>query len=90
MKTKPALNCCGQKREALRSEGGTPTLPPLPLQGQTRIPVRFRYLGATALTIHGPVSGKTYRFAAPGSEMEVDGRDANGFSTVPVLERLRR
>ena len=90
MKTKPTINCCGHQREALRSGGGSPpALPPLPLQGQTRIPVRFRYVGNTALTIHGPVSGKTYRFAAPGAEMEVDGRDASGFSTVPVLERLR-
>jgi hypothetical protein len=89
MKTKPANNCCGHQREALRSGVSPPALPPLPLQGQTRISVHFRYVGNTALTIHGPVSGKSYRFAAPGAEMEVDGRDASGFNTVPVLERLR-
>lgn len=89
MKTRQAISCCGRKREALRSGGGTPELSPLPPHGEGRIPARFRYVGKTGLTIHGPVSGRTYRFPSPNTELEVDGRDAFGFATVPVLERVR-
>jgi hypothetical protein len=90
MKTNKVVGCCGRKRDALRTGGdSTPHLQPLPLHRGGQIPVTFRYVGETALTIHGPISGRTYRFETPGAEMEVDGRDAYGFDTVPVLARVR-
>jgi hypothetical protein len=52
-------------------------------------PVEFEYVGRTALTVTGPLSGQRYRFAAPGARLLVDGRDAFALATVPVLERVR-
>lgn len=48
----------------------------------------FQYTGATGLTVRGPISGKTYRFAKPGNAMVVDERDAPYFGAVPSLRRL--
>ncbi|GGF23681.1 hypothetical protein GCM10011611_32220 [Aliidongia dinghuensis] len=35
----------------------------------------FVYIGNTALSVQGPVSGKAYRFDRPGARLEVDPRD---------------
>jgi hypothetical protein len=48
----------------------------------------FQYVGATALTVRGPISGKTYRFAKTGNSMVVDERDAPYFGAVDSLRRL--
>ncbi|NJM30094.1 MAG: hypothetical protein HC855_08300 [Rhizobiales bacterium] len=46
----------------------------------------FRYVGATALTVTGPVTGRTYRFPAPGAVMPVDPRDQASMMRVPILK----
>lgn len=48
----------------------------------------FQYTGATGLTVRGPITGRTYRFAKPGNAMVVDERDAPYFGAVPSLRRL--
>jgi hypothetical protein len=40
--------------------------------------VQFEYVGRTALTAVGPVSGKRYRFDHPGAVIVVDSRDRPG------------
>jgi hypothetical protein len=56
----------------------------------SRVPERhfFRYEGVTALTVAGPVSGKYYRFPAPGATVEADPRDAPSLAQVPQLRRV--
>jgi hypothetical protein len=56
----------------------------------SRAPERhfFRYEGETALTVAGPVSGKYYRFSAPGATVEADPRDAPSLEQVPQLRRV--
>jgi hypothetical protein len=41
------------------------------------------------LTVRGPISGKTYRFAKTGNSLAVDERDAPYFAAVPSLRRLQ-
>jgi len=45
----------------------------------------FEYVGATALTIVSPFTGKTYRFEKPGARAEVDLRDRSWMAFVPSL-----
>lgn len=51
-------------------------------------PVIFEYIGATALTVHGPFSGLRYRFGSPGASVSVDGRDAASLSAIRSLRRV--
>lgn len=70
--------CCGKKRAQLARSA------------PAAAPERhfFRYRGATSLTVAGPVSGKYYRFPAPGATVEADARDASSLVLVPLLERV--
>jgi hypothetical protein len=52
--------------------------------------VFFSYVGATALTVFGPVSGTRYRFTSPGATLAVDPRDQSGLALVPHLRRVAR
>jgi hypothetical protein len=71
------MPCCGQGRAQFTGAG-------------TPVPERhfFRYAGTTALTVAGPVSGKYYRFPAPGATVEADPRDAPSLEQVPQLRRV--
>jgi hypothetical protein len=41
------------------------------------------------MTVRGPVTGRVYRFAGPGSTVSVDTRDAPSLVAVPNLRRAR-
>jgi hypothetical protein len=47
--------------------------------------VRFEYVGATAMTVMGPVTGALYRFERTGAMLAVDPRDAPALGQVPRL-----
>lgn len=72
------MSCCGKQRTQFTGSLGSPR------------PERhfFRYVGTTALTVAGPVSGKYYRFPAPGATVEADPRDAPSLEQVPQLRRV--
>ena len=83
------MSCCGQKRRTLggMSEGTheprelTPIHPPV---GS----VFFEYFGGTAMTVIGPVTGRSYRFGWPGAQTAVDRKDAASLeSKVPHLRK---
>lgn len=74
------MSCCGKQRTQFTgsfSAGGS-------------APERhfFRYVGKTALTVAGPLSGKYYRFPAPGATVEADPRDAASLERVPQLRKV--
>jgi hypothetical protein len=48
----------------------------------------FEYVGKTALTIIGNVTGKSYRFNYPGNTQNIDHRDTQGMMAIPVLKRV--
>lgn len=60
-----------------------PTLPPA---RATHDRVTFKYVGHTALTVTGPVTGRRYRFERPGALLAVDRRDHGALA---VLSQLR-
>jgi hypothetical protein len=57
-----------------------------PAARQTR--VFFEYVGPTALTVIGPVTGKSYRFARHGARVEVDLKDRRSVAAVPTLRQI--
>jgi hypothetical protein len=82
------MACCGGSRAPKIGVGARP-LANLPASaGLRRYQVMFEYVGATALTAIGPVSGKRYRFDHPGAVMAVDPRDRPGLAAVPNLRAV--
>jgi hypothetical protein len=47
----------------------------------------FEYIGKTALTVIGNITGRRYRFNRPGDLQSIDTRDASGMQAVPVLRK---
>ena len=64
---------CGSKRSQLNQQPNANSI--------------FEYIGKTALTVVGNITGRTYRFNRPGDLQSIDSRDAAGMTTVPVLRR---
>jgi len=48
----------------------------------------FQYVGKTALTAIGLVSGRQYRFGYPGAILQVDPRDRASLAAVPNLRQI--
>ena len=87
--------CCGHQKAIYRASSlSTLVLDPegrrtAPLRRVPKVSNRFRYTGATALTVHGPISGRIYRFERPGAALAVDPRDAPALAGVPGLQPVR-
>jgi hypothetical protein len=88
------MACCGQKRQQISranpvQRGSNPALPSnLSRPAAQARTTAFQYLGKTALTAVGPVSGRHYRFNYPGAIVEVDPRDQGSLATVPNLRQV--
>ena len=81
--------CCGKKSSHLQTnthnELATPSAPArVTRPGGTT----FQYVGNTAATVIGPVSGMVYRFTGPGSRRQVDPRDRPGLGRLPILKNV--
>jgi hypothetical protein len=87
------MSCCGKKREQMRpairgrtiSQSINRATVTRPLVGQAG--AVFEYVGKTALTAIGPVTGRHYRFSQPGAVVEVDPRDSTSLAAVPNLRK---
>jgi hypothetical protein len=79
--------CCGRNRQA-RQYNVPNRVAAWPVAGNAGLPPgsAFEYLGRTALTVVGPVSGARYRFDRPGSRIHVDPRDRTALQRIPVLK----
>lgn len=81
------MGCCGGGRRgsvriapAGRARDGSPPA--------RRFSVTFEYVGSTALTVVGPVTGRRYRFDRRGARVVVDPRDRPGLARVPRLREV--
>jgi hypothetical protein len=82
------MGCCSKSVVRLYSIGARPAVVVPPPTGTRRYRVQFEYVGRTALTAVGPVSGKRYRFDHPGVVVVVDPRDRPGLAVVPNLRAV--
>lgn len=78
------MSCCGKRRDTWRGE--TAQIPPASFNHSGQ--VYFRYVGNTALTVIGPVTGRTYKFSAGGAVSGADLRDAPSLAAVPHLRQV--
>ena len=88
------MACCGQRRRQISrvtpfQRANNPALPKNldrpPAQTRT---TAFQYVGKTALTAVGPVSGRHYLFNHPGAIVEVDPLDRASLALVPHLRQI--
>jgi hypothetical protein len=82
--------CCGRNRDQALSNANVQTAVARPqtfASGMAGIPAQ--YLGTTAMTVLGPVSGKVYRFDRPGAQVDLDRRDLSALAAVPKLKFIR-
>jgi hypothetical protein len=87
------MACCGQRRRQIsravpvqRSNWSTRAGSSRPLSASPQS-TAFQYVGKTALTAVGPLSGRHYRFSHPGATVEVDPRDRASLALVPHLRQ---
>lgn len=81
------MSCCGQARQLLGAILAVPRLAE-PNDRARRTTIEFEYVGASALTVIGPASGRRYRFDRPGARLVVDPRDRPGLARVPRLRQI--
>ncbi|KAA9038377.1 hypothetical protein FW778_12450 [Ginsengibacter hankyongi] len=82
---------CGNKRNQFSSQQTFKTNDTVRtelLQKKMWPDVSFAYMGKTALTTKGNITGKNYRFNYPGDVQSIDYRDATSMMTIPVLKRV--
>jgi hypothetical protein len=84
------MGCCGSGTPLWGGSAPSPRpAPPAPV-GQ---PMRyshafFEYVGATAMTVTGGATGKTYRFDRPGMRVAVEPVDEPSLRGVPKLRQV--
>ena len=88
------MPCCGQRRQQIkaavpvRRANNPPPGSNLSRPATQPRVTAFQYVGPTALTVVGPISGKHYRFSHRGVIVEVDPRDRASLATVPNLRQV--
>jgi hypothetical protein len=50
--------------------------------------VQFQYVGKTALSAVGSITGKRYRFNYTGDIQLIDYRDVHSMTAIPVLKKI--
>lgn len=84
------MSCCGKMRLSKTPPGSHASVAQAagPVQASRQSRVFFEYLGRTALTVVGPVSGRRYRFDRPGARLEVDLKDRRSLAALPLLRQM--
>ena len=74
------MSCnCNSKRQNLQTSSSS-----APAQSSAK----FRYVGASSMTVTGGVTRQIYRFTNPGAEILIDQRDVPGMFAVPNVRRV--
>jgi hypothetical protein len=76
------MSCCGKARSNAGIQVSAPNAAVTPHT------VVFEYIGRTALSVLGRVSGIQYRFDNPGVRLIVDGRDRASLDALPMLKQV--
>jgi hypothetical protein len=80
------MGCCGKAREAARS-GYASVTPEAAATPEIRPGVAMRHLGASAILIRGPRTGRAYAFHPGGPDQVVDPRDAEVLLRMEIFRR---
>ena len=89
------MPCCGKNRNqafsgarpsARSNDGQSDAVEHRPVA--PRLDLYFEYTGLTGLTVRGPITGRSYRFAGRGQKVAVDSRDGASLMAVPNLRTV--
>jgi hypothetical protein len=80
------MACCGQRRAMVGTGGLTAESPRHKRLGSNF--ALYEYVGSTAMTVTGSISGLKYRFGQPGAKVQVDRRDILSIVGLPNLRRV--
>ena len=88
------MSCCGKKRANL--PGSVPNLQSANSARRTssfpavanESTLSFEYVGGSAMTVVGPITGARYRFIGYGARVNVDPRDRLSLIAVPNLREV--
>ena len=83
------MACCGGHRTAQRTTYTRPTASANERSSTQSKPVTFAYTGTGSLSVKGPLTGATYRFAGHGSRVSIHPSDASSLVSVPGLKPVR-
>ena len=85
------MSCCGKKRTSLKETmtGQRFDNQRRSSQAATGAALTFEYIGSTAMTVVGPISGNRYRFSGHGARVDVDARDRLSLAAVPNLREVQ-
>ena len=75
------MSCCNRKRASFTQSTSLKTINNIQQ-------VSFQYIGMTALSATGLITGRKYFFSKPGDIQNVDYRDVDGMLNVPVLKKV--
>jgi hypothetical protein len=83
--------CCGRNRTQRMGSPAIPKTRPATEAAVQKMPssISFVYIGNTALTVKGPISGFEYRFDRPGARVEVDWRDRILLASIRQLRQIK-
>jgi hypothetical protein len=81
------MPCCGKSGPSYMGTANqlTSDAPTAPVRPEATLV--FEYVGHTGLTVFGPVTGRRYRFDAPGVRVAVAASDRAGLARVAVLRQ---
>jgi hypothetical protein len=89
------MACCGQRRQQLRASAipvrpgdNPPNAAAIAQSSVQQQSATFQYVGKTAMTAIGLVSGRQYRFGYPGAILQADPRDRASLSAIPNLRQI--
>jgi hypothetical protein len=89
------MACCGQKRQQITAQASPVRRPDGQMKNSGtkellihREGIKFQYVGKTAMITIGLVSGQQYRFASPGTIVQVDPRDSPSLEAIPNLRQI--
>jgi len=80
------MPCCGQKRAMAAGNGQSIDFKRA--SGTYPTAAIYEYVGQTGMTVTGPATGHTYRFAEPGAKVQIDARDVQSLRGLPNLRRV--
>lgn len=84
------MSCCGKQRlaGALAPRPAPQVSAAHPARKRRATHVFFEYIGATALTVSGPISGRSYRFECTGSRLPVEPVDRAALAAIAQLRQV--
>lgn len=82
------MSCCGNRHTGQQARTIPSTGTVSNASGGAPSDPVFEYLGASALTLTGPITGRTYRFEHRGARMPINRHDAPSLLYIPNLKAV--